>query len=160
MLRQIREEIAKNNDIELVIEECTHRGNCRGTCPRCESEVRYLEAELEKRRRLQKTVALAGISAGMAVALSGCAVVDAVVDVIGGAETTGIMPAPTEEIELDGEIEPVLYESDGYVMPLEEDGTLEVEEEGMIPEREPADEDQLCEPVEPQESDDADSPMD
>ncbi|MBQ8954476.1 MAG: hypothetical protein IJ048_10200 [Clostridia bacterium] len=80
ILKEIRAEIAKQNDITLVIEECTHKGECRGTCPCCESEVRYLEAELEKRRSLRKTVALAGISAGMTMALSGCAVMDAIVD--------------------------------------------------------------------------------
>ena len=54
ILKQIRAEIAAQNDIDLVIEECTHKGECRGTCPRCESEVRYLERELEKRRALTR----------------------------------------------------------------------------------------------------------
>ena len=62
ILKQIRQQIAEANDIELVVSECTHKGDCRGTCPRCEAEVRYLERELEKRRRLMKRVALAGIS--------------------------------------------------------------------------------------------------
>ena len=65
ILREIRKEIAKNNDIEYVTAECTFKGNCRGTCPKCESEVLYLEKELEKRRNLGKTVTLAGISALM-----------------------------------------------------------------------------------------------
>lgn len=65
ILREIRREIAKNNDIEYVTAECTFKGNCRGTCPKCESEVLYLERELEKRRNLGKTVTLAGISALM-----------------------------------------------------------------------------------------------
>ena len=80
ILKQIRQQIAQENDIALVIEECTHKGECRGTCPRCESEVRYLERELEKRRSLKKKIALAGISAGLVVSLSGCAVVDAILD--------------------------------------------------------------------------------
>ena len=80
ILKEIRVEIARQNDISLVIEACAHKGECRGTCPRCESEVRYLEAELEKRRRLKKTVALAGISAGITVALSGCAVLDTIAE--------------------------------------------------------------------------------
>jgi hypothetical protein len=65
ILREIRKEIAKNNDIEYVTAECTFKGNCRGTCPKCESEDLYLERELEKRRNLAKTVTLAGISALM-----------------------------------------------------------------------------------------------
>jgi len=65
MLKQIRMEIAKENDIQMVIEECTHQGRCKGTCPRCEAEVAYLEAQLEKRKSLGKAVCVAGISAAM-----------------------------------------------------------------------------------------------
>ena len=48
-LKQIRKQIADNNDIKYAVEECKHKGNCKGTCPKCEAEVRYLERELEKR---------------------------------------------------------------------------------------------------------------
>lgn len=65
MLKQIRMEIAKENDIQMVIEECTHQGRCKGTCPKCEAEVAYLEEQLEKRRSLGKAVCVAGISAAM-----------------------------------------------------------------------------------------------
>ena len=103
ILKQIRQQIAQENDISLVVEECTHKGECRGTCPRCESEVRYLEAELEKRRSLKKKIALAGISAGVVASLSGCAVVDTIQDII-NPPLTGMVPAPTEEV-LEGSIE-------------------------------------------------------
>ena len=92
ILKQIRQQIAEANDIDLVIAECTHKGECRGTCPRCEAEVRYLEQQLERRRSLQKRVALVGVSAGMTLALSGCQAVDAVTQ-------TG-----DEVLELDGEV--------------------------------------------------------
>ena len=107
ILKQIRAEIARQNDINLVIEECTHKGECRGTCPRCEAEVRYLERELEKRRLLRKGVALAGISAGMTLALSGCAVVDTVASLLNPRpiELEGLVPAFTSEpVELDGDV--------------------------------------------------------
>lgn len=104
ILKDIRRQIAQKNDIELVVKECTHKGDCMGTCPHCESEVRYLEAELEKRRSLKKKIALAGISAGLVVGLSGCAVVDAVLDRL-HPEVVGILPPPTTEAPLDGEIE-------------------------------------------------------
>ena len=65
MLKEIRKEIAKENDIEMVIEECTHQGRCKGTCPKCEAEVAYLEEQLEKRKSLGKAVCVAGISAAM-----------------------------------------------------------------------------------------------
>ena len=61
ILKQIRAAIAAQNDIDLVIEECPHKGDCLGTCPRCEEEVRFLEQELEKRRRSNGIVALEGI---------------------------------------------------------------------------------------------------
>ena len=123
ILKQIRQQIAQENDIDLVIAECTHKGDCRGTCPRCEAEVRYLEQELEKRRRLQKRVALVGISAGMTLALSGCAAVEAVVDAarsVGGGghqieELSGAVPyeAPTtppeEQWVTDGEVPSMDY---------------------------------------------------
>lgn len=65
MLKQIRAQIAKNNDIEMIIEECTHQGRCKGTCPKCEAEVAYLEEQLEKRKALGKAVCVAGISVAM-----------------------------------------------------------------------------------------------
>ena len=43
LLREIRQRIAQENDIPLVTEECEYKGDCRGTCPKCESELRYLE---------------------------------------------------------------------------------------------------------------------
>ena len=64
-LKEIRQRIADDNDIAYVTEECKHKGECRGTCPRCEWEVRELERALEKRRLSGKKVVLAGISAGM-----------------------------------------------------------------------------------------------
>ena len=65
ILKEIRKQIAAENDIELVIEECTYQGDCLGTCPKCEAEVRYLEHELEKRQRLGKAAVVAGLSVGL-----------------------------------------------------------------------------------------------
>lgn len=62
ILKDVRQKIAQENDIPLVERECTHEGDCRGTCPYCESEVRYLERELSKRRALGKAVTVAGIA--------------------------------------------------------------------------------------------------
>ena len=72
ILKQIRAEIAKANDIEWVVSECKHKGNCKGTCPKCEQEVRQLEAALAKREALGKTVAVVGISASVALSVTGC----------------------------------------------------------------------------------------
>ena len=72
ILKQIRAEIARENDIEWVVSECKHKGNCKGTCPKCEQEVRQLEAALAKREALGKTVAVVGISASIALSVTGC----------------------------------------------------------------------------------------
>ena len=65
ILKEIRKQIAEENDIHLVIEECTYQGDCLGTCPKCEAEVRYLERELEKRQRMGKAAVIAGLSVGL-----------------------------------------------------------------------------------------------
>ena len=46
--------IAEKNDIPFAVSQCTHQGDCKGTCPKCESELRYLERELAIRQGLGK----------------------------------------------------------------------------------------------------------
>jgi TonB family protein len=72
ILKEIRKQVAEENDIELVVSECTYQGDCKGTCPKCEAEVRYLERELEKRQRMGKAAVFAGISLGTLFAATGC----------------------------------------------------------------------------------------
>ncbi|WP_295727917.1 carboxypeptidase-like regulatory domain-containing protein [uncultured Muribaculum sp.] len=64
ILKEIRRQIAEANGIEFVTSECRYRGDCLGTCPKCEAEVRYLEEQLRARRLMGKAIALAGVSAG------------------------------------------------------------------------------------------------
>lgn len=73
ILKDIRKQIARNNDIEFVTSECKFQGDCSGTCPKCEGELRYLEAELKKRQRAGKAVAVAGIGLALVVGSAGCA---------------------------------------------------------------------------------------
>lgn len=49
ILKGIRKTVAKANGIKYEPVECTHEGDCPGTCPQCEAEVRYLERELKKK---------------------------------------------------------------------------------------------------------------
>lgn len=63
ILKEIRKKIAEANDIEFVTSECRYNGDCLGTCPKCEAEVRYLEQQLRSRSLAGKAVVLAGISA-------------------------------------------------------------------------------------------------
>lgn len=71
ILKEIRRQIAEANDIEFITSECRYKGDCLGTCPKCEAEVRYLEQQLRARTLSGKSVAIAGISAGM-IFMSGC----------------------------------------------------------------------------------------
>ena len=70
-LKAIRKQVADANEIKYEPRECHHEGECRGTCPACEAEVRYIEQQLNFRRLLGKAVAVVGISAGLA-ALTSC----------------------------------------------------------------------------------------
>lgn len=71
VLKDIRRKVAADNGIPLEIPECTFGGDCKGTCPRCEAEVRYIERELLKRRALGKAVTVAGLALS-SVMLPGC----------------------------------------------------------------------------------------
>ncbi len=138
ILKEIRQRIADENDIPYVTSECRHQGHCSGTCPKCESELRYLENQLQKRASLGKKVTVAALCAGMALGAAGC---DAIEDfhnrleatakpeiyVIEGEEAMpdvqGMlepMPTPTPEeefFELEGDVPYENYISDlsGYV---------------------------------------------
>lgn len=70
VLKTIRKQIADANEIKYEPRECHHEGECRGTCPACEAEVRYIERELNIRQQLGKAVAVVGISAGLSALLS------------------------------------------------------------------------------------------
>lgn len=65
-LKAVRKCIAEENNIHLEMEECTYKGECRGTCPRCEAEVRFLENALADRLKLGKVATIAGLALGLA----------------------------------------------------------------------------------------------
>lgn len=79
ILKEIRQKIADENDIPYVTRECTHQGNCRGTCPKCESELRYLENQLRIRSSLGKKIRVAALCAGMALTAAGCSTISTVI---------------------------------------------------------------------------------
>jgi len=72
ILKEIRKKIADENDIEFVVSECTYQGDCLGTCPKCEAEVRYLERELEKRQRIGKAAVVTGLGVSTLLGLTAC----------------------------------------------------------------------------------------
>ena len=76
-LKKIRKMIAEQNNIPLEDSECHYEGDCSGTCPKCDAEVRFLENALRKGQQLGKAVALSGV----ALSLAACS-----------NQTTGEMP--------------------------------------------------------------------
>ena len=141
ILKEIRKQIAAENDIKLVIEECTYQGDCLGTCPKCEAEVRYLERELEKRQRMGKAAVFAGMTLGTAITAASC-----------GSPvppTPGLIALPTDSITAidtvrnDSVDKPFLFEGDVVATvpdSLEEEGeTLEgiIEDPVAVDEGEP-----------------------
>ena len=113
ILKEIRKQIAEENDIELVTSECTHKGDCAGTCPKCEAEVRYLERELEKRQRLGKAAVFAGMTIGSLFAATGC------IHVVQPLAGMPVMPPDSVEVaQKDSVPEEIFPLAGDVVMPL------------------------------------------
>ena len=109
ILKDIRRKIAQENDIEYVTSECKYQGDCTGTCPKCEAELRYLEQELEKRQKAGKVIAVAGIAATLVVGSTGCSLDDLFASSTQGAplmpETSqATTTEPSDELPFMGEM--------------------------------------------------------
>ena len=65
LLKSIRQQIADANGISYQPKECQHKGDCAGTCPACEEEIRYLERELKACKGNGFGMKVAGIAAGI-----------------------------------------------------------------------------------------------
>lgn len=77
ILKEIRQKIADENDIPYVTSECKYQGTCKGTCPKCEQELVYLELELQKRQQTGKRIAVAGVAtAAFLLAAQACVALD------------------------------------------------------------------------------------
>ena len=66
-LKAIRSEIASANEIDYTPTPCDHEGDCAGTCPACESEMRWIERQLRVRQALGKAVTIAGVSMALSL---------------------------------------------------------------------------------------------
>lgn len=116
ILKDIRRQIAAENDIEFVTSECKYQGECPGTCPKCEAEVRYLEQELVKRQKAGRAVAVAGIAATIIVSTTGCLPSTTMGTPIDYPETSQSTPATNDVPTSNGEDFPILGGID-YVPP-------------------------------------------
>ena len=67
-LKSIRKQIADANEIPYEPRVCTHKGDCMGTCPACESEMRYIENQLNIRKMAGKAVKIVGLATVMTMA--------------------------------------------------------------------------------------------
>lgn len=72
VLSDIRKQIADANGIRYEVRECTHKGDCAGTCARCDAEVQYLENELLRRQSVGKAVKIAGLATVTALSVAAC----------------------------------------------------------------------------------------
>lgn len=141
ILKEIRRKIAAENGIEFVTSECKYQGDCSGTCPKCEAEVRYLETELNKRKNAGKAIAVAGIAATM---LTACATPAAEPTASSGNITVPSSQTTTPETSAPETSAPETSASESYitmgdiVMPPETTETLPVPGE-VIWETEPVD---------------------
>ena len=144
ILKDIRKQIAKENDIEFITSECKYQGDCLGTCPKCEAEVRYLEEALKKRKQAGKRIAVAGIAAAFVVGSSSCEIIDSIFttqgdmapeaepsyETVGGEMPSVSQPVITDDsddIVTEGELVP------GETLPEESENPDEVVEMGELP---------------------------
>ena len=141
-LKEVRKQIADANEIPYEITVCHHEGDCRGTCPKCESEVCYIENQLNIRRAAGKAVSLIGISLGISTAFTSCSTkpdpheefIETEEEVLGGSAQI----APEESSALKDSIYPD-YDTEGIIeagedMPLIDLSTDEGPYEGEEPE--------------------------
>ena len=94
-LKTVRRQVAEANDIPYEPTECHHKGDCSGTCPKCEQEVRYLETQLAIRQALGKAITVVGVSAGLA-ALTSCHKF-----ILGPKHVDGYMEPPIEQQDVE-----------------------------------------------------------
>ena len=141
ILKDIRRQIAQDNDIDFVTTECKYQGDCSGTCPKCEAEVRYLEQELEKKQAAGKAIAVAGIAATLVFNAAGCGMDTNSVkgDLVPPASTsqtdpaqTDPLPDPTDPIYPTEPTAPTYNVTAGDPYPLTGDIAVDFEEEDNI----------------------------
>ncbi|MCI6619760.1 MAG: carboxypeptidase-like regulatory domain-containing protein [Prevotella sp.] len=94
-LKDIRRQIAVDNGIKYVPHECHHKGDCAGTCPACDAEIRYLESALMAHKRKGFGTTVAGLAAGVcALMVPGTAVAQT-------SKTTDSLSVPVDTVLTD-----------------------------------------------------------
>lgn len=116
-LKHVRKQIADANGIPYEVTECKHQGDCRGTCPKCEAELRYIENQLSLRRAAGMAVTVVGLSLGVVASFSSCT----------SCQFDGNPPAPVGRLA--GEIAPddINEECEGVIVVPEETSDSELQ---------------------------------
>ena len=129
ILKEIRREIADKNEIEYTTAYCHFEGECQGTCPKCESEVKYLETELNKRKLLGKAVAVAGISLGVAGTFSACNTPQQPNTPVSAEQEITV-----EKVNVADTTEELIYQTMGFTPPqiIVLEGDIKIEEPPLI----------------------------
>ena len=123
MLRTIRKEIAQRNGIEYLSADCTHEGDCLGTCPKCDAEVRFLEYELNQKAQKGESISIIGINEDIVKMIE--QIEDSITindDSNDNNDTseeflgTGMEEEPFDEIDEDEDIDDINYsENESYI---------------------------------------------
>ena len=71
VLKSVRKQIAEANGIPYTPAECSFEGECAGTCPNCERERQYIEAQLCKKQKAGNALKIIGVAAGV-TAMAAC----------------------------------------------------------------------------------------
>ena len=124
LLKDIRQQIADANGISYQPKECHHMGDCAGTCPACEEEIRYLERELKARKGNGFGMKVAGIAAGI------CATVMPMTAVAQGVKSDSTANRPIHTVKK-GDVK-VVDLSDGCASPVVVRGMV-IDEENKEP---------------------------
>ena len=62
ILKSIRRQIAEANNIVYMEPECHHEGDCLGTCPKCDAQIRYIDSEISRKVAYGEQITVSGIS--------------------------------------------------------------------------------------------------
>lgn len=63
ILKCIRKDVAERYGLDYTPSDCTHKGDCSGTCPKCDSELQELQRQLDARGI--KDIDLSDVQPGM-----------------------------------------------------------------------------------------------
>lgn len=115
-LKAIRKQIADANEINYSPEECHFKGECNGSSPKCEQDVRDLEYELRLRQVAGRAIKVVGIAAEF-IAMTACS--DGkpqrnASDMVTG-DTTIVEVAPLDPNEIRGDIRTSFVEKKKFI---------------------------------------------